>query len=247
MYQFVFVFIVILLYLLTQKKNIQNFSDTDKYFKDVLNDKEKKELDTILSATLNHLKKENIEYFVSFGSLIGAVRHGNRMPFDDDIDLLVNNSNLEKLFDNLKIIRKGENQITYYLTDDIEIIHKKWGCPIKIQKKNSNFPFIDIFVYDNNNNNIIVPNNQLVNGHTKSFNEKYNDIFPLKSAKFDRFIVNIPKNYNKVLKNLYGNKVLEECVITWNHKMSSNDKKHFNKKIVKMSDVKKEYKQPYIY
>ena len=226
----------------------------DKYFKDILNSKEKKDLDIILSETLRHLKKKNINYFFAFGSLIGAVRHGFRMPFDDDIDLVINDKDLENFFSNLKIIKTEKNQKTYHLNNNVKIIHKNWGIPIKITKYGSHYPFIDINTYFKKKDNIIVPENQLVNGHIKKFNEKYKDIFPLKEAKFGLFKIKIPTNYNKILKNQYGKDVLKICKITYNHKPYCKNKDCENEnasehqyKQIRIKDISDKYIVPKIY
>ena len=42
-------------------------------------------------------KKHDISYQMTFGTLLGAVRHHGFIPWDDDIDVLITNEELEKL------------------------------------------------------------------------------------------------------------------------------------------------------
>lgn len=42
-------------------------------------------------------KKENIPYFLEAGSMLGAVRHGNIIPWDDDIDISVRPEDLARI------------------------------------------------------------------------------------------------------------------------------------------------------
>ena len=85
--------------------------------------------------------------FVTGGTLLGIIRDNKLIDWDDDIDITIWDNDVNKLVNNLKLIKQSLTQKTYYLTDDIIIIHKNWGCPIKIQYKSSTYPFVDIFTY----------------------------------------------------------------------------------------------------
>ena len=58
----------------------------------------------MLSFLNDICKKNNITYFVAFGTLLGAVRHGGFIPWDDDLDIYINDNDLKKL---RKIINNG--------------------------------------------------------------------------------------------------------------------------------------------
>lgn len=44
---------------------------------------------TILRDVTQILEENNLEYFISFGTLLGAVRHGGLIPWDTDMDIIV--------------------------------------------------------------------------------------------------------------------------------------------------------------
>lgn len=52
----------------------------------------------------NICKDNNITYFIAFGTLLGAVRHGGFIPWDDDLDVYINDKDMKKL---RRIINNG--------------------------------------------------------------------------------------------------------------------------------------------
>ena len=59
----------------------------------------------------NVCKKHNIDYWLEGGTLIGAVRHGGFIPWDDDIDLSIMRKDYEKL---IKILPEEISKYEYF-------------------------------------------------------------------------------------------------------------------------------------
>lgn len=128
--------------------------------------------------TLKHLQKvqlmmlkdfikicedNNILYFVNGGTLLGTIRHGGFIPWDDDIDIMMFRKDFEKLN---KLMSEKPND-KYWLINVLneETYHYTWA---RFNLKNTELRewwadqvdykvniFIDIFILDN------IPNNKI--------------------------------------------------------------------------------------
>jgi len=124
----------------------------------------------------NICKKENLKYWIDFGTLLGAIRHNGFIPWDDDIDIAMPRDDYEKL------IEKFLNGFNDYPQLKIEFENNKRNkCFIKLCHKNSQNLFIDIFPYDfyfeQQNEQQKIELSQKINKIRKSkLNKKFNSI-----------------------------------------------------------------------
>ncbi len=148
----------------------------------------------LLKQTITVLDRLNINYFLISGVLLGYVRHKDLIPWDDDMDLLVDSSIYEKLLligDSLNFISKG---IDYKL---LKVSFKDKVIPIRSKRWESDkyhWPFIDLFPYTINENKIL-------------FFDKEWDLdkfFPIKKADFLGINCNIPNTPEYFLERNYG-------------------------------------------
>lgn len=71
------------------------------YQQHILTEEEIKQIQSILLEMLIEIdricKKHNILYSIDGGTLLGAIRHGGFIPWDDDADIIMNRAEYEKL------------------------------------------------------------------------------------------------------------------------------------------------------
>lgn len=83
----------------------------------------------------NVCNKHDIDYWLGFGTLLGAVRHGGFIPWDDDIDLV--------------ILRKDYNKLIEALPKELEKHDLKQSCGLTLLLENRKNYFGDFnSVYD---------------------------------------------------------------------------------------------------
>lgn len=83
----------------------------------------------LLILVTDFLQKHNIDYFLNFGTLLGAVRHQGLIPWDNDIDITVARQDYDKI---LKILPEAYSDGPIHLVQS-EIIRIYYGdTPLQI-------------------------------------------------------------------------------------------------------------------
>lgn len=176
----------------------------------------------LLKKTIEMLEEFDIKYFLVSGTLLGMVRHNGFIPWDDDIDLAVDGSILDKLSE---MNKKYCNEIVFLLKEDIVVktcfknsgniisrskTSRRWKECLLDKNEKYRWPFIDLFVYQQYGDKI--------NFFGKNWN--IDEFFPTTVSKFYDINVTIPKNPDYFLKYNYGSDYMTKCVASsYNHQM----------------------------
>jgi len=163
------------------------------------------------------LKEKGIPYWVTGGSLLGAIRHEAMIPWDDDIDLALFIDDLGKvLLLRPELEKRGlvllvkRHYLKIFPADGHQIAHPDGGYyPHR-------YPFIDIFLMTHNEGKIVHASERLREGFEKDWLDE-EDVAEFTPRKFGPLVVPVPRHARAYLERMYGEDCWEYAYADYDH------------------------------
>jgi hypothetical protein len=185
-------------------------AEKEKYFKEMLNNphldirygKEnlslieiQNTLNYLLTEFMKHCKKIKIKPILMYGGLLGYYFNNQLLPWDDDIDLILLENDINKL--KPKIFDKFIIEVNSFVYKNIQDPNNKINARII---STDNGVFIDITYFYYNEDMLICQDGNQFN---------IEDILPIKIGRLNNIDIYIPNNIENCLIQKYGEKCLE--------------------------------------
>ncbi len=186
----------------------------------LLHDNYISELRKLLTFTSSTLKDLQIDWWLTGGSLMGAVKHSAiPMPFDDDVDIGVDDSHRALLFSETFVhaAEKHNLQVIFLVGASSKNANRTGACVrLQLLKCHST---LDIFFWKKveNNKRVIKLDGWSMFKPDGVYNEKeqflIDDVYPLqKSVEVDDMLINLPNQPKNLLVQQYGASVMTQII-----------------------------------
>ena len=167
-----------------------------------------------LANTDKLLRKNKILYWIDGGTLLGQVRNGGMMKWDDDVDIAILGKDINNLFRLKSEFKKlgygmawgvgGQNIIKIFDLNGKTIHKPKFRTKGHTGRLEYKYPYLDIAVMNPNNRGTFRYNRQMDEFYEKKYFFKQNEMYTIKRVKFSGILVNRPNKPIPYLDRAYG-------------------------------------------
>jgi len=145
-------------------------------------------LNLTLGTLLSELNRLNVTYFMIGGTLLGSYRHHGRIPWDDDVDLMLNSSDKKRIY---KALTALEPDYQLWLSHSFNSAYHWKFFPLRhgrsVPLKSYRWPFVDLLFFSENDTHVWNPSRSYPNEVWPR-----SVIFPLRQRPFDHFQIPAP-------------------------------------------------------
>lgn len=179
----------------------EEFDILDKFKPSMSVQEQKYIMYSMLSAT-QAMAAFNITYIVRGGSLIGYYRHHGRMPWDEDVDILVNSAQWELA----RVVLSCLPDLQINLGNEYmwKLFHK--DAQLWRNEKFIKFPYVDIFLYREDSESVWP-----LTIWMKLITMRKDWALPPSKGVFEGWPIFVPNQPAKVLNDLYPGRVMLDC------------------------------------
>lgn len=171
----------------------------------------------LLKKVVDVLNDFRVNHFLISGTLLGYVRHQELIPWDDDIDLIVESNLLDVLPD---VVKKYPNLTFMCQNKIVKVCFKDQGVEIledqykwKLPDEKYNWPFVDLFTYELKQKQMFFFNK----------NWETNKFFNAKKINFLGIETFVPNDPDYFLKINYGPRYMVELKSSsYSHKLEKS-------------------------
>lgn len=170
------------------------FGNVESYFLPSLDSESKALLDRTFRVFVDSMGSANITFFIFSGSLLGSFRHHGPIPWDDDIDVIINSTDQNRVFEALSRTDPVSFELFTVHSDAPEDYTYQWKFYPKsgerVFLKRYRTPYIDIFFFYENRTHIWNGSPYFVT--TEVWRKSL--VFPLRRRQFGELMVPAPCN-----------------------------------------------------
>ena len=195
---------------------------------------------TVIDYLMRICEELNLHFIASCGTALGSVRHQGFIPWDDDVDIHMFESEISELSDYLESINSIFHIAKFTLYGNFyKVVSKRFKLSLDIfpllscvRDKAGKRIFLDHPV-KSQDGSVVYCSPRDCHPNLVGLKIKEKNMFPLKISNFENIQIALPQNSDEYLKNLYGdyiflpnklwghmnNEEIEKYALSW---MSNN-------------------------